>query len=143
MGEKEFLLTQEEISKKVGKSRSTITNSMRLLNLDSRVINFVKENKLSGGHARTLLSLSDGELQFELAEKIIEEDLSVRAVERIVKSLQEKQTKQGLCWNVYSSAILQNSFSARIPHLLLLGLCDVLYMLSTGMAILGHMALLE
>lgn len=92
--QKEFLLTQEEISKKVGKSRSTITNSMRLLNLDSRVINFVKENKLSGGHARTLLSLSDGELQFELAEKIIEEDLSVRAVERIVKSLQEKQTKQ-------------------------------------------------
>ena len=92
--QKEFLLTQEEISKKVGKSRSAITNSMRLLNLDSRVINFVKENKLSGGHARALLSISDGELQFELAEKIIEEDLSVRTVEGIVKSLQKKQTKQ-------------------------------------------------
>lgn len=92
----EFQLSQEEIAKKVGKSRSAVTNSMRLLNLDSRVINFVRENKLSGGHARTLLPITDGEIQFELAEKIIEEGLSVRMVENIVKKLQEekKQPKE-------------------------------------------------
>lgn len=92
----EFQLSQEEIAKKVGKSRSAVTNSMRLLNLDSRVINFVRENKLSGGHARTLLPITDGEIQFELAEKIIEEGLSVRMVESIVKKLQEekKQPKE-------------------------------------------------
>ncbi len=92
----EFQLSQEEIAKKVGKSRSAVTNSMRLLNLDSRVINFVRENKLSGGHARTLLPITDGEIQFELAEKIIEEGLSVRMVENIVKKMQEekKQPKE-------------------------------------------------
>ena len=92
----EIQLSQEEIAKKVGKSRSAVTNSMRLLNLDSRVINFVRENKLSGGHARTLLPITDGEIQFELAEKIIEEGLSVRMVENIVKKMQEekKQPKE-------------------------------------------------
>ena len=92
----EIQLSQEEIAKKEGKSRSAVTNSMRLLNLDSRVINFVRENKLSGGHARTLLPITDGEIQFELAEKIIEEGLSVRMVENIVKKMQEekKQPKE-------------------------------------------------
>ena len=95
----EFSLTQEEISNKVIKSRSTISNSMRLLNLDSRVIELVRENKLSSGHAKTLLSVSDNNVQYELAEKIIEEDLSVRTTEKIVKSLQQneiatEQTKQ-------------------------------------------------
>ena len=90
----EFMLSQEEISKKVGKSRSAVTNSIRLLNLDDRVINFVRENKLSGGHARALLPIGEGEIQFELAEKIIEEGLSVRTVENVVKSLQNKKEKQ-------------------------------------------------
>lgn len=87
----EFSLTQEEISNKVVKSRSTISNSMRLLNLDSRVIELVRENKLSAGHAKTLLSISDNAAQYELAEKIIEEDLSVRTTEKIVKSLQQNE----------------------------------------------------
>lgn len=89
--QKEFLLNQEEIALKIGKSRSSIANTMRLLNLDSRVIDFVRENKLSAGHAKALLAILDGEIQFELAEKIIEQDLSVREVEKIVKSLQKKE----------------------------------------------------
>ena len=87
----EFSLTQEEISNKVVKSRSTISNSMRLLNLDDRVIELVRENKLSAGHAKTLLSVLDNDVQYELAEKIIDEDLSVRTVEKIVKSLQQNE----------------------------------------------------
>lgn len=83
--QEEFGLSQEKIAEKVGKSRSAITNSLRLLQLDPRVRNFVVENKLTSGHARTLLSITDGDTQFELAEHIIEEGLSVRAVEALVK----------------------------------------------------------
>ncbi|WP_304508840.1 ParB/RepB/Spo0J family partition protein [Anaerotignum sp.] len=90
--QEEFGLSQEQISSKVGKSRSTITNSLRLLQLDSRVLNFVIENKLTGGHARALLSVTDKDRQFELAEHVIEEELSVRATEALVKAeLSEKE----------------------------------------------------
>ncbi len=110
----EFSLTQEEISNKVIKSRSTISNSMRLLNLDSRVIELVRENKLSSGHAKTLLSVSDNNVQYELAEKIIEEDLSVRTTEKIVKSLQQneiatEQTKQKIvCFDTSAYHSIEN-----------------------------------
>lgn len=89
--QQEFLLNQEEIASKIGKSRSTIANSMRLLNLDNRVIDFVRENRLSAGHAKALLAVADKEIQFELAEKIIEQELSVRQVEKIAKSLQQNE----------------------------------------------------
>lgn len=81
----EFNLSQEEISKKVGKSRSAVANAMRLVNLDARVQTFVKEGKLSNGHARALLSLDSKDLQFELADKIIDDGLSVRQTEELVK----------------------------------------------------------
>ena len=84
--QEEFGLSQEKIAEKVGKSRSAVTNSLRLLQLDPRVRNFVVENKLTGGHARTLLSVTNGDEQFELAEMVIEEGLSVRAVEALVKA---------------------------------------------------------
>ena len=80
---------QEQIADKVGKSRPAVANALRLLQLDERVRNFVVENKLTAGHARGLLPLTDGEAQFELAEHIIEEGLSVRAVEAMVKSMLE------------------------------------------------------
>ena len=84
--QEEFGMSQEKIAEKVGKSRSAVTNSLRLLQLDPRVRNFVVENKLTGGHARTLLSVTNGDEQFELAEMVIEEGLSVRAVEALVKN---------------------------------------------------------
>lgn len=95
--QEEFGLSQEKIAEKVGKSRSAVTNSLRLLQLDGRVRNFVVENKLTSGHARTLLPVTDGDAQFELAEHIIEEGLSVRAVEALVKaylSQAEKPTEK-------------------------------------------------
>ena len=81
----EFKLNQEEIAKKVGKSRSAVANAMRLINLDLRVQNFIKEGKISNGHGRALLSISDNDIQFELAERIIEEELNVRQIEEMVK----------------------------------------------------------
>ena len=85
----EFGLSQEEIAQKVGRNRSTVSNSVRLLNLDKRVQNFVIENKLTNGHARTLLAIDNNDLQFETAEKIIEENLSVRQTEDLVKKLSD------------------------------------------------------
>lgn len=89
----EFHLNQEEIAKKVGKSRSAVANAMRLANLDKRVQVFVKEYKLTNGHARALLGIDNGDMQFELAEKIIEEDLSVRETEELVKITVENINK--------------------------------------------------
>lgn len=91
--QEEFGLSQEKIAEKVGKSRSAITNSLRLLQLDPRVRNFVVENKLTSGHARSLLPITSGDDQFELAEMILEEGLSVRAVEAMVKEYLTKAEK--------------------------------------------------
>lgn len=91
--QEEFGLSQEKIAEKVGKSRSAVANSLRLLQLDPRVRNFVVENKLTSGHARTLLAVSNGDLQFELAEHVIEEGLSVRSVEALVKATLAKAEK--------------------------------------------------
>lgn len=90
----EFGLNQEQAAKKVGKSRSVVANALRLLKLDERVQTFVTENKLSNGHARTLLALEDKEKQFELAERIIEEGLSVRQTEALVKQEADKTVKK-------------------------------------------------
>ena len=85
----EFSLSQEEAAKKVGKSRSVVANALRLLNLDERVQSFVVENKLTNGHARSLLGISDNNKQFEIAEKIIDEELSVRETEILVKKISQ------------------------------------------------------
>ena len=84
---REFNLTQEEIANRVAKNRATITNSMRLLKLDDRVQQMLVEGKISSGHARALLSLEDGESQYQASRKIVRENLSVRDVEKLVKML--------------------------------------------------------
>lgn len=87
----DFNLSQDEIAKRVGKSRSAVANAMRLLNLDSRVQEFVKNGKLSPGHARSILPIENSDEQFELTERIIDEELSVRETENLVKRLSEKK----------------------------------------------------
>lgn len=83
----EFGLRQEDVAERVAKNRATITNSMRLLKLDERVQEMLIQNRITGGHARALLSLEDGEKQYQLALKTVENHLSVREVERLVKEL--------------------------------------------------------
>lgn len=83
----EFRLTQEEIAEKVSKSRAAITNTIRLLKLDARVLDMLIEGKISSGHARALLALEKGDVQVEAAKKIEAEGLSVRDVEKMVKRL--------------------------------------------------------
>lgn len=83
----EFNLKQEEIAERVSKNRSTITNSMRLLNLVPEVQEMLIEGLLTSGHARALLAISDEKQQLALADRIIREHLSVREVEKAVKAL--------------------------------------------------------
>ncbi len=82
-------VTQEEIARQVGKDRSSITNSMRLLKLPVEVQQMVEEGSLSMGHARALLGLESGDKQLAFAKKIVSEALSVRETERLVKESQE------------------------------------------------------
>ena len=82
-----YHMTQEEAAKQVGKSRSAVTNSLRLLSLTPAVRQLVEEGKLSAGHARAILAVPSGELQKKLAQKVIAEELSVRQTEALAKRL--------------------------------------------------------
>lgn len=86
----QFSLTQEELSARIGKSRSAIANSLRLLDLPDSVVPFVKSGELTAGHARALLSLRDPYDIPVLAHRIIEKSLSVRAAEAMAKSMNAK-----------------------------------------------------
>ena len=90
----EFNLSQEEIAGRVGKSRAVVANAIRLLNLDSRVQDFVREGRLSNGHARALLGIADMDVQYEAAERVIEEMLSVRQTEELVKELNQPKPEE-------------------------------------------------
>lgn len=83
----EFGMTQEAVSKRVGKSRSAIANAVRLLALPEDLKALVEEDKLTAGHARALLSIPDEEARYALAEKIMSDGLSVRQAEELAKKL--------------------------------------------------------
>ncbi|WP_415929975.1 ParB/RepB/Spo0J family partition protein [Zhenpiania hominis] len=80
-----FGMTQEQVSKSVGKSRPYITNALRLLKLPSEIREMLLANQLSAGHARAIAGISDTEKQIQLAEYVIREELSVREIEKIIK----------------------------------------------------------
>ena len=82
----EFNLTQDEIADRIGKSRPAVSNTIRLLSLPDSIVNLIETGKLSAGHARTLLSLDSPVKQKEVALKIIENGLSVRATEALIHS---------------------------------------------------------
>lgn len=88
-----FDLSHEEIAKKVGKERSTITNSLRLLNLPREILRDLRDQKLAPGHARPILSIENEEQQINLWRRIKRDDLSVRAVEALVKNVNPVKQK--------------------------------------------------
>jgi ParB family chromosome partitioning protein len=83
----EFNLKQDEVAERVSKSRTAVTNSMRLLKLCDKVQQMVIEGMLSTGHARTLIGIEDPEQQYQLAMKIFDEKLSVRDAEKLIKNI--------------------------------------------------------
>lgn len=90
----ELKLTQDELSEKIGKSRSHISNTMRLLTLPDDVISYLNNGQLSMGHARALLGLKNKSDIIEIVKKIVKEQLNVRQVEQLVTNLNEKKRKR-------------------------------------------------
>lgn len=91
---KEYNLKQDEIAEKVSKSRTAVTNSMRLLNLPEEVQNMIVDEMISSGHGRALLAIEDKKIQINIANKIFEEKLSVRETEKLVKALNHPKEKK-------------------------------------------------
>ena len=83
----EFHLKQDEVAERVSKSRTAVTNSMRLLKLCDEVQQMIIDDMITTGHARALISIEDKEQQYTIAQKIFDEKLSVRDVEKLVKDL--------------------------------------------------------
>lgn len=87
----EFNLKQDEIAERVSKSRTAVTNSMRLLKLNEKVQEMVIDDMISTGHARALLGITDEDKQYAMAQKIFDEKLSVRETEKLVKKMQKQK----------------------------------------------------
>ena len=102
----EFQLKQDEVADRVSKSRTAVTNSMRLLKLDDKVQQMIIDDMISTGHARALLAVDDAEMQYTLANKIFDEKLSVRETEKLVKEIKNpKKPKE--------KKVVENSFIYR------------------------------
>ena len=86
----EFNLKQDEVAERVSKSRTAVTNSMRLLKLNEKVQQMVIDEMITTGHARALLAIEDQEKQYQIAQKIFDEKLSVRETEKLVKKIQQE-----------------------------------------------------
>ena len=104
----EFHLKQDEIAERVSKSRTAVTNSMRLLKLDSRVQQMIVDEMISAGHARAILAISDPEQQYNAAMKVFDEKLSVRETEKLVKSILTPTKKKPVVSNPTEDAIYES-----------------------------------
>jgi len=96
----EFNLTQQELAEVTGKSRTLVTNTIRLLKLNPEIQKNISEGKISFGHAKLLLSIEEGEVQKAVCERIIVNDLSVRDTEQLIKNIEKAQKKQFKVKNV-------------------------------------------
>ncbi|MEG0370927.1 MAG: ParB/RepB/Spo0J family partition protein [Clostridium sp.] len=85
---KEFKLTQEEIANRVGKSRTAITNTMRLLSLHNEVIELISNNKLTQGHGKIIAGIDNKDIQLKISNKVINEELNVRQTEKLVREIE-------------------------------------------------------
>ena len=118
---KNYEVTQEEISEAVGKSRPHITNTLRLLNLPQKIMDMIDQGQITAGHGKALLRVNDENLQLELANKVIAEELSVRATEALAKKICEdnikevpKKSKEKVVFIVDVEEKLRNIFGTKV-----------------------------
>ncbi len=105
----EFNLKQEEVAERVSKSRTAVTNSMRLLKLSDSVQQMVIDNMITTGHARALITIEDPEQQYEVAKRVFDEKLNVRDVEKLVKNLNKPvKEKKAVTADKSLEAVYQN-----------------------------------
>ncbi|MGL5380075.1 ParB/RepB/Spo0J family partition protein [Clostridium sp.] len=114
-----FKLTQDELGKRIGKSRVSITNLIRLINLSEAVQQYLIDGVITEGHGRVLLTISDQKLQEEIARKVIDEKLSVRELETLIKSIsrESKDVERKRENNPYYKDVtekLQNYFGTKV-----------------------------
>ena len=112
----EFNLKQDEVAERVSKSRTAVTNSMRLLKLCDKVQQMVIDDMISTGHARALLAIEDASSQYELAVRIFDEKLSVRDVEKLVKDM--KNPKQPKIKKVVENEFLYNDLANKMKDVM-------------------------
>ena len=104
----EFHMKQDEIAERVSKSRTAVTNSMRLLKLDARVQQMMVDEMISAGHARAILAIDDSEKQYTTAMKVFDEKLSVRETEKLVKTVLAPSKKKDKVTNPAEDAIYES-----------------------------------
>ncbi len=116
----EFAITQDDLAKRVGKSRSAVANILRLLSLPEEILKLLNQGKLTTGHARALLAVSETKKQIAAAKEVVEKQLSVRETERLVKKLiinessKKKEHKKTDPELAYLEDKLQNVFSTKV-----------------------------
>ncbi len=101
----EFKMTQDELARKIGKSRPYISNTMRLLDLDERVIGLMKLEKLTSGHGKLLLGVKDKDLQYEIAKNIVGKKLTIRQAKSLIDRLLNKKPKKNLHKDFYLKSL--------------------------------------
>ena len=104
----EFNLKQEEVAERVSKSRTAVTNSMRLLKLADEVQQMIIDEKITTGHARALITIEDTEKQIEIAKKVVDEKLSVRDIEKLVKDLNKPKKEKKTAKQIKNEFIYQD-----------------------------------
>lgn len=104
----EFNLKQEEVAERVSKSRTAVTNSMRLLKLSDEVQQMIIDEKITTGHARALITIEDTEKQIEIAKKVVDEKLSVRDIEKLVKDLNKPKKEKKAAKQIKNEFIYQD-----------------------------------
>lgn len=106
----EYELTQQEVSEIIGKSRSAVANTVRILNLDERVLELAKEGKLTEGHCRALLAIDDGDKQYETAIRLIERGANVREAEEKAQTKKKMKKKDARYEAIYRD--IEDSFQS-------------------------------
>jgi len=115
-----YKVTQEELSEAVGKSRPHITNTLRLLNLQKKVIKMIENGEITPGHGKALLRIENHDQQLEIANKIVKDDLSVRVVEEMAKKIicnkqvEKPENKQKDIYIIDAEERLSNIFGAQV-----------------------------
>lgn len=114
----EFQLKQDELAERVSKSRTAVTNSMRLLKLDERVQQMVIDDLITTGHARALLAIDDQDKQYTLAQQIFDEKLSVRETEKLLKKMQKQKLESSKKQEIDNMSVFYEDMEQKLKSIM-------------------------
>lgn len=114
----EFQLKQDELAERVSKSRTAVTNSMRLLKLDERVQQMIIDDLITTGHARALLAIVDQDKQYTLAQQIFDEKLSVRETEKLIKKMQKQKIESSKKQEIDNMSVFYEDMEQKLKSIM-------------------------